>query len=1196
MNFSDSSYFFSAKNWKRDRFPLNTRKMEMQKDLLLLSTHLQQKARRYFTRLFALIVVVVQFSVAHAQQTGAKKITIQFRDEDIISCLKKLESTSGMSVYYQPSELKLVTRKYNATFTDKPVSAVLGSLLTSTGFEWQEVNQKIVIRKSAQPAKDNAGDENKPQPRTIKGRVLDEKNKPMPGVSVNIKGTRSGTTSQQDGTFTLRVPNPDEAVLVFSHAGYGKREFAVAEYNSEVAVTMFPGETSLNEVTVSVKRRLNTEAAVLTERKNAAVISDAISAQQIERTASITTTQALQRVSGVTVTEDKYVAIRGLGDRSVIGQLNGIRLASSDPDRSTIPLDLIPASLLDNITIYKSITPDKPADAAAGIVELKTKSIPAKQTFVVSAQVGMNTSAGKMVNSFYNSNMGFLGERVKNKGLSNDFLNLSAQYPGGLKDIQRKIADSRNDPTTLTEVNRINNIMHEFDPVLTTRYKTAPLNQNYTITYGDNYTVFKKHQIGLILGGNYYSRTSDIYDGTLTQYSVYQGVLTGNTDVYSPRVIPNYITPNNINLGKYLNYKENTGTQTLNYGLLGGLTYKFNAQHELSFQYLGSRGAETKASNLHGYYEYTGIPGKVANVIYSLRQSYRTLNTYNLQGEHKFLKGEYSPRLSYNLATSSSTQEDPDYRFVNLADYKPNGGGTYTAPDQLPNSQGSYVATEHLYSLVSGYVNGYGPYGIIQADPNGRRFRSLKENIYNYKADVAVPFKLFMLKQEFRAGGNYLHRKRSFGENVLYLPGSNYSPNKALPLYEVTGDLDKLVGYDRIGMHTQSSYNEEGAPRLGGFLYNIQKSPNNYKGFYETRAFYGMVDLHLTEALRLTGGVRFEMTDIEAAVDTSNVFLDASIATTDANGNKVNLVYTEPNSVYKTNYQPFYSANLTYTLNNSMNFRLGYNNALARPELRELTNVFDFDPFQFALIVGNPKLKNQKTTNYDFRWEWFPASGEVLSASVFYKEIDNQLTKVFKQNSQGLDARFPEFPAIEFQNDPNKGRVYGIELEAVKNLGSFWLPLKNFFLGTNLLLAQSEIKKTAERLEASRAIDRRSPSNSPLFEQAPYSVNVFVNYTNRKTGTDVTTTFNMVGERLIQVNLDGTPDLYSRPTPVLDIVFTQQILKRLQLKGFAKNILDKPIEEVYANPGTGGKFYGRKYVRRSFTRGTELMLGLTYSL
>ena len=1144
------------------------------------------------------VVLMILFT-GTATRAGAqdvsrdRKISITFKNEGIARCLELLQQKAGVTFFYNPAEIQPLDRKYNTNFENKPLGDILRYLLQDTGLEFETVDQKkIVIRK----AKPKPPAQQRPKTRTVRGAVTDAKTgRPVSKAEIMVQSSGALVTADEQGRFAATVKDTTDVLVVY-YQGYATQMVKAGDHET-FAIRLKQDSKTLGGVTVEARRRTNTEAALLNDRKNAAIISDGISAQNIEKTASITTTQALQRVSGVTITDDKYVAIRGLGDRSVIGQLNGVRLASSDPDRSTIPLDLIPAGLLDNITVFKSTTPDKPADASAGIVELKTKSIPEKQALSITVQAGFNTQVGfgGKVNSYYNSETGFLGQKVKTKGLSPEFRELSRQYPEGLQEVQQKIANSRNDPALLAEANRINNIMHQFDPVLTTRYKSAPLNQIYSISYGNNFSVFKKHQVGVIAAANYYRRTTDIYGGDLTQWSIYQGVLTGNPQVYSPRIIPNYITPNNIFLGKYLRYKENTGTETMNYGFLGGLAYRFNPRHEISLQYLGSRGTETRASNLYGAYEYTGMPGTVSNIVYSLKQSYRSLNTFNLQGEHKLLQGEYSPRLSYNMASSSSEQDDPDYRFVNLVDYRPVNGGAYLKPSSDPLAAPDYVYSPSLYSLMSGYVNGYGPYGIIQADPNGRRFRHLKETNYNYKADLAIPFRVGSLKQEFKTGVNYLHRRREFTENVLFLPGSNYTDNKTLPLYEVNGNLDRLVGYDRIGMRPPSAYPGEGAPRIGGFLYNTQKSPNNYKGYYETRAFYGMLDLRLAENLRLTGGARFELTDIQAAVDTSGVFLDPNITTPDKDGKKVNLVFTEPNSIYKTDYTPYYSANLTYTFNKKMNFRLGYSNTLARPELRELTNVFDFDPFQFALVVGNPKLRNQTTTSYDFRWEWFPASGEVLSASVFYKEINNQLTKVYKQNSQGLDARFPEFPAIEFQNDPNKGRVYGIELEVVKNLGLLWSSLKRFNLGSNLLLAQSEIKKTKERMIASQSIDRRAPSNSPLFEQAPYSINIYLNYNHPLNGTDITATFNMVGERLIQVNLDGTPDLYTRPNPVLDIVFSQQLVKRLQLKGYVKNNLDQQLEEVYANPNNGGKYYGQKYVRRSYKRGAEVMVGLTYS-
>jgi len=264
--------------------------------------------------------------------------------------------------------------------------------------------------------------------------------------------------------------------------------------------------------------------------------------------------------------------------------------------------------------------------------------------------------------------------------------------------------------------------------------------------------------------------------------------------------------------------------------------------------------------------------------------------------------------------------------------------------------------------------------------------------------------------------------------------------------------------------------------------------------------------------------------------------------------------------------------------------------------LREITNVFEFDPYQMGLIVGNRDLINQKTQNLDFRWEWFPDAGEVFAISVFGKQINNQLVKVFSLKTEGLAAIYPEFPIIQFQNDKNTGRVWGFEFEAVKDLSKIWGQPEVLFFGSNLLIAQSEIKKSKERIASNRFIDRHAPLNSPLFEQAPYSINAWLNYKNKQIGTDLTVTFNMVGERLIQINLTGEPDLYTQPAPTLDFVFSQKLSSRLLFKGYAKNILNPAIKTVYANPNTGGKWYGNEYINRSYKRGSEIMLGFTYNL
>ncbi len=1141
-----------------------------------------------------LLLFMGLFFCFHAMVYG-QEITHNFPGQTLPERISVLMKNSKQSISFDVQQLRNIkVSALNAK--EMTIAQILTASLQSTGFTYRLANNVYVIIKQEQvTAQPNLQVKPKVE---VKGNVIDKQDKTtLIGVYVKIKGTQSGTVTDADGKFNLSVA--EGSVLEFSYLGYIKSEYRVTASGSGITIALEPDSKTLGEVVVMARRKVNTESAVLMDRQKSTTVQDAISAAQISKTGSITTTQALQKVSGVTITDDKYVAVRGLGDRSVIGQLNGVRLASSDPDRSTIPLDLVPASLLDNITVYKTATPDKPADASSGIVELKTKSVPDQMTLEITAQTGFNTNIGigGKYNSFWNSDMGAFGEKINDKNLTSDFKNLATQYPKGLSDIQTLIANSSYSNESKAEVNRINTIMHSFDPVMTTRYKRAPLNQLYSATFGNTYKLFGgKHNLGVILGGNYYRRTTDINEGDVTQYSIYQGVVTGNPSIYSRRHIPNYITPNSLFMGKYQTYKENTGVETLNYGTLVGVTYQFSQRHEISAQYVGSWGGETTATNMNGAYEYTGLPGDVFSTINSLRQSYRDLNTYNFQGEHKFFESEYSPRLSYNLSTSRSGQNDPDFRYTSLVDYMPIGGAWYTKPNLEENGNANYVYTEHLYALTSGYVNGFSSFGTIQAEPNGRRWRNLDEKSYNHKADLSFPFPFFGKKQEFKTGFNYLFRERDFTENILFLPGSNFNRYGNLTLLDVDGNLDRMVSSEIIGVKVPNGSTGEGQTPIGGFLYNSKKSPNNYTGFYETSAFYGMLDLQLPSDIRLTGGVRFEKTDIRSKVDTKNVYIDPSLSGVDEEGNIINIPTGDPNSVYTTSYKPYYSLNATYVFKENMNFRLAYNNTLARPELREITNIFEFDPYQMGLIVGNPDLENQDTQNLDFRWEWFTAPGEVFAISVFGKRIKNQLVKVFSLKTDGLAATYPEFPMIQFQNDKNIGKVWGMELEAVKDIGTFWGPKQTFFLGVNLLLAQSEIKKSEERLAANRFIDRHAPKNSPLFEQAPYSINAWLNYSNKNLGTELTTTFNMVGERLVQINLTGEPDLYTQPAPTLDFVFSQRVAKGLLFKGYAKNIFNSAIKTVYANPSTGGKWHGNEYLNRSYKRGCEIMIGLTYNL
>lgn len=146
--------------------------------------------------------------------------------------------------------------------------------------------------------------------KTVTGTVLDEYDVGLPGVSVLVKGTTTGTATDIDGKFSLNVPN-DNAVLVFSFIGYTAIERAVGN-QSIVDVKMAPDERTLTEMVVTGytidSRRETTGAIATVDPKDLSVIPTG----NVE--------QALQgRVSGVTVVTNgqpgtsSIVRIRGFG-------------------------------------------------------------------------------------------------------------------------------------------------------------------------------------------------------------------------------------------------------------------------------------------------------------------------------------------------------------------------------------------------------------------------------------------------------------------------------------------------------------------------------------------------------------------------------------------------------------------------------------------------------------------------------------------------------------------------------------------------------------------------------------------------------------------------------------------------------------------------------------------------------------------
>jgi outer membrane receptor protein involved in Fe transport len=224
--------------------------------------------------------------------------------------------------------------------------------------------------------------------------------KVIAGARIDVLGTETKARSGQDGTFRVELPTGTYTVRI-SAEGYSNRTIPRLVIRdgktARVEVKLSePVKAEKDSVIVNVIARLRraAEAAQLARRQKAATVGETISAETMKKSTGSDATAAVQRATGVTVREgggSKTVFVRGLGERYTAALLNGDRLPSPDALKRAVPLDLFPADFLEGIDIVKGYTPDLPGDFAGGLVDMRLRDFPDKQTYSIGVSTGANT-------------------------------------------------------------------------------------------------------------------------------------------------------------------------------------------------------------------------------------------------------------------------------------------------------------------------------------------------------------------------------------------------------------------------------------------------------------------------------------------------------------------------------------------------------------------------------------------------------------------------------------------------------------------------------------------------------------------------------------------------------------------------------------------------------------------------------------
>jgi hypothetical protein len=240
-----------------------------------------------------------------------------------------------------------------------------------------------------------------PAPGTFTGVVRETASgKPIAGARIEVLGTETKLKTGADGTFRAELPAGTYTVRI-SADGFSNRTIPRLVIRdgktARVEVKLSePVKAEKDSVIVNVIARLRraAESAQLARRQKAATVGETISAETIKKSTGSDATAAVQRATGVTIREgggSKTVFVRGLGERYTSALLNANRLPSPDALKRAVPLDLFPADFLEGIDIVKGYTPDLPGDFSGGLVDMRLRDFPDKQTYSFGVSTGANT-------------------------------------------------------------------------------------------------------------------------------------------------------------------------------------------------------------------------------------------------------------------------------------------------------------------------------------------------------------------------------------------------------------------------------------------------------------------------------------------------------------------------------------------------------------------------------------------------------------------------------------------------------------------------------------------------------------------------------------------------------------------------------------------------------------------------------------
>ncbi|MEM1432720.1 MAG: TonB-dependent receptor [Pseudomonadota bacterium] len=452
------------------------------------------------------------------------------------------------------------------------------------------------------------------------------------------------------------------------------------------------------------------------EKRTTSEISNVLDEEALGLLADSSVGDALSRVTGLSLVGGKYVYVRGLGERYSSTLIDGSRISSPVPFQKTVPLDIVPKSIVKSLLVQKTYSAQYPGDFSGGLVDIRTRATPEQNYLSLSMGVGTNDETS-------------FGEGLDYRGGSAD----NWGYDDGTRDQPENIRILSSENFEDVGFPEDRGLGASFFNRWDIREREMKPDYNADGELGLRFDYDNGFSVGAIFAGRYRNQNRNIFK----DFQRYE--FTGIDGGARPTVA----------------YEQNTTTNTISLSGFGNIGFEFGNDHTVSLTHILLRQTDDQTQQFRGLSSEDDVSAGVPIESYRLQWIENEIRSSSIKGEHFFSGGDTfnGATLNWRYVDGSGSRESPDRR-------------TYTYAE---NNDG-------LQEMVTAGQQAAGDLREVFQAPE-RNYARLKDEIEEYGFDLELLFLIGGVDLTLRGGFSEYERVRDSSDRLFRFDVTTAAPD-----------------------------------------------------------------------------------------------------------------------------------------------------------------------------------------------------------------------------------------------------------------------------------------------------------------------------------------------------------------------------------------------------------------------------------